>query len=48
LAPSSRSILAGWHTPHTPSTWRSFRIMLADEMRCGIELCMAMSCLNDG
>src|SRR3990170_3679787 len=33
LAPSGGSILAGWRTPHTPSTWRSFRIMLADEMR---------------
>jgi hypothetical protein len=42
LAPSGRSILAGWRTPRTLSTWRSFTIMPADEMRCGIELCMAM------
>ena len=39
LAPSSRSILAGWRTTRTPSTWRSFRIVPACEMRCGIELC---------
>ena len=39
LAPSSRSILKGWHTLRTPSTWRSFGIVPADEMRCGIELC---------
>ena len=39
LAPSSRSILAGWRTPHTPSTWRRFGIVPIDEMRCGIELC---------
>ena len=42
LAPSSGSILAGWRTPRTPSTWRSFTIVPADEMTCGIELCMAM------
>ena len=40
LAPSSRSILAGWRTVRTPSTWRSFRIVPACEMRCGIEPCM--------
>ena len=39
LAPSSTSILAGWRTPRTPSTWRSFGIVPTDEMRCGIELC---------
>ena len=39
LAPSSRSMLAGWSTARTPSTWRSFGIVLACEMRCGIELC---------
>jgi hypothetical protein len=39
LAPSSKSILAGWRTARTPSNWRSFRIVPACEMRCGIELC---------
>ena len=41
LAPSSRSILAGWRTARTPSTWRSFRIVLAAcEMRCGMDRTM--------
>ena len=40
LTPSSRSILVGWRTTYMLSTWRSFRIVLAYEMRCGIELCM--------
>ena len=40
LAPSSRSILAGWRTSRTPSTWRSFMIVPTNEMRCGIKLCM--------
>ena len=40
LAPSGRSILAGWCTLRTLSTSRSFTIMPADEMRCQIELCM--------
>ena len=41
LAPSSISILAGWCRPRTLSTRRSFTIVTADEMRCGIELCLA-------
>ena len=47
LAPSSRSILAGWRTARTPSTWRSFRIVLAAcEMRCGMDRTMyAWVCL---
>jgi hypothetical protein len=40
LAPSGKSILVGWRTPRMLSTWRSFMIVPADEMRCGIELCM--------
>ena len=39
LAPSSRSILAGWRTLRKPSTWRRFGIVPTDDMRCGIELC---------
>ena len=46
LAPSERSMLAGWSTTRTPSTWRSFGIVPACEMRCGIELYMyAWACL---
>ena len=39
LAPSKRSMLAGWSTTRTPSTWRSYGIVPACEMRCGIKLC---------
>ena len=43
LAPSKRSMLTGWSTA---STWRSFGIVPACEMRCGIELYMyAWACL---
>ena len=42
LTHSGRSILAGWHTPHTQSTRSSFTILQAfRRMRCGIELYMA-------
>ena len=40
LAPSKISMLGGWSTACTSSTWRSFEIMPACEMRCGIELYM--------
>ena len=41
LAPSSRSILAGWRMARTPSTWRRFRIVSAAcEMRCGMNQTM--------
>ena len=39
LAPSSRSILAGWLSACTPSTCRRLGIVTVDEMRCGVELC---------
>ena len=32
LAPSGRSILIGWLTSRTLSTWRSFKIVPTDEM----------------
>ena len=40
LAPSSRSILTGWRMARTLSTWRSFRIVPAGEMRCGMDRTM--------
>ena len=46
FAPSSISILIGWRTTRTPSTWRSFKIVPTCEMRCGMDQTMyAWVCL---
>ena len=40
LDPSSRSVLTGWRTTRTPSSWKIFRIVPACEMRCGMDRTM--------
>ena len=41
-----QKFLAGWRMARTPSTWRSFRIVPACEMRCGMDRTMyAWVCL---